>query len=96
MQGVDVSIFARRLSEEDLLVQLVVSNISDNELSLNAYVDLPDGDHFERTISRLPAGANASKNFAIRGAARWVGRFLRVGLSDPRGTKRINYHVEIN
>ena len=96
MKGVELGIFARRLGERDLMVQMVVTNISDSEVSLNSFVDLPDGDHLERAIARLQPGMNSSKVFPIRDAAQWVGQFLRVGLYEARGSRRISYHVEIN
>lgn len=96
LKGVEVSVFARRLGARNLLVQLVVTNTSQKEVSLNSFVDLPDGDRIERVISRLQPGASASKSFPIPDAVEWLGEFLRVGLYDPRGVKRINYHVQIN
>ncbi len=94
--GVDVSIFTRRVNQSDLLINQVVTNDSDKEISLNSFVDLPDQDRMERVIARLQPGATVTKSYLIRDAEKWLGRIIRIGLYDPKGTKRINYHIDIN
>ena len=94
--GVDVSIFTRRINETDLLIQQVVTNDSDKEINLNSFVDLPDQDYRYRTIPRLQPGATVTKSYLIEKADQWLGKYIRIGLYDPKGTKRINYLIEIN
>ena len=96
LHGVDVSVFARRLNDRDLLIQVAVNNESDEETSLICFAVLPDLDRLEKPIAGLQPGQIATKQFLVRDAARWMGRFIRVGLFDPKGTKRINYQIEIN
>jgi len=94
--GVDVSIFTRRVNQSDLLINQVVTNDSDKEISLNSFVDLPDQDRMERSIARLQPGATVTKSYLMRDAEKWMGQIIRIGLYDPKGTKRINYHIDIN
>ena len=95
LAGVDVHIFARRIGEKDLYIQQVVTNVSEQELALNSFVDLPDGDRQERIISRLLPGATDTKSYLIPDAVQWIGQYLRIGLDDSAGTKRYNYLYEI-
>jgi len=95
LAGVDVHIFARRIGERDLYIQQVVTNVSEQELALNSFVDLPDGDRQERLISRLLPGATDTKSYLIADAAQWIGQYLRIGLDDSAGAKRYNYLYEI-
>ncbi|MBN1435439.1 MAG: hypothetical protein JW936_00035 [Sedimentisphaerales bacterium] len=96
LEGIDVGMFTRRVGLRDLMVQLVVSNESEDEISLVCFADMPDLDHLEQPIPRLLPGAMATRTFLIPDAAKWIGRFVRVGLYDPRGTDRVNYQIEIN
>jgi len=98
LSGVDVSLFTQRANDRDLVIQMIVTNESDKEVSLVAFADLPapDGEHIPKLIPRLAPGAVASKSFYIADAVRWLGKYIRVGLYDPKGTKRINYRVDIN
>ena len=96
LAGIDVSIFTHRVNQTDMLVQLVVTNEGEQEVNLNSFVDLPDGDRQERAIARLQPGASIPKSFHIPQVTQWYGKFLRIGLEDPKGTRRINYHIEIN
>jgi len=93
---VDVSIFARRLNDSDMLIQLVVTNLSASELNLRSFVDLPDSDRLERVISNFQPGMTVTKSFFVPEATQWLGKYLRIGLYDPKGTKRINYRIKIN
>ena len=79
-----------------MLIQKVVTNNSDEMLNLISFVDLPDSDRLERFIGRLMPGEVTVKNFLIPNADQWIGQFIRLGLYDPKGTKRINYQIEIN
>ena len=96
LAGIEVNLFTRRVGPSDLLIQQVITNESDEQVSLNCFVDLPDQDHLERVIPRLQSGASATRSFLIRDADQWLGESIRAGLYDPKGTKRINYHIEIN
>ena len=96
LAGIDVSIFTRRVQDTDMLIQMVVTNDGEDEVSLNSFICLPDGDYRELAISRLQPGASVPKNFLVRNAAQWLGKYARIGLYDPKGTQRVNYHVEIN
>ncbi len=92
---IDVSIFTQRFGENDLIVQQVVTNDSNKKVTLYSFIDLPDTNHIEQPISQLEPGATQKKNYRIRNARQWRGRYLRVGLYDPKGTRRINYRVKI-
>ena len=96
LSGVDMSFFTQRVGETDLLIQMVVTNTSEKEMTLQSFIDLPDRDRLERAIPHLPPGVTVTKSYLIRNAAQWVGKSLRLGLYDPKGTKRINRHLEIN
>jgi len=60
-----------------------------------SFLDLPDGDRQERIISHLQPGATVTKSYLIPNAAQWIGKYLRIGLDDPGGTRRYNYLFEI-
>jgi hypothetical protein len=96
LTGVELSIFTRRAGATDLLVQMVVTNTSDQEMALQSFIDLPDRDRLERAIPHLPPGITVTKTYRIPNAVQWVGQNIRLGLYDPKGTKRINHHLEIN
>ena len=96
LTGVELSIFARREGESDLLVQQVVTNVSEEKISLQSFIDLPDSDRLERAIPHLAPGATVTKSFRIKNADQWIGQYLRIGLYDPKGTRRINYNLKIN
>jgi len=96
LEGIEVNIFTQKINQKDLLIQQVVTNESDQQITLRSFVDLPDQDHLERTIPRLQPAATATKSYLIRDADKWLGKIIRIGLYDPKGTKRINYHIEIN
>ncbi len=94
--GIDVNLFTRRIGQSDLLIQQVVTNESDNEVSLRSFVDLPDQSHLERSIPQLQPGATVTKAYLVRDARKWRGKIIRIGLDDPKGTKRVNYHIDVN
>lgn len=94
--GLDVNIFTRRVNDKDMLIQQVITNEGEEEVALNSFVDLPDRDHLERVIPHLQPGSSVTKSYLIPEASQWLGQTIRVGLYDPKGTKRINYHVDIN
>lgn len=96
LTGIDVNIFTLRANENDLLIQQVITNESEREVSLHSFIDLPDMDSFEQVISRMQPGSTVTKNFLVKDATQWLGNYIRVGLYDPKGTKRINYQIEIN
>jgi hypothetical protein len=96
LSGVELSLFTQREGETDLLIQMVVTNTSEKEMTLQSFIDLPDRDRRERAIPHLPPGVTVTKSYLIPNAAQWVGKSLRLGLYDPKGTKRINHHLEIN
>ena len=95
LAGIDVHIFARRVGQSDLFIQQVITNVSKYEMSLNSFIDFPDGDHRDRPVARLQPGATETRSYLIPHADQWIGRFLRIGLEDPRGDKRYNYLYEI-
>ncbi len=94
--GIDMNVFTQRINGSDLLIQQVVTNESEEEISLISFVDLPDRDHLERAIPRLQPGVSVTKSYLIRDAQKWVGQYVRIGLNDPKGTRRINHLVLIN
>ncbi|MBN1846313.1 MAG: hypothetical protein JW810_11560, partial [Sedimentisphaerales bacterium] len=69
LAGVELSIFARRAGQNDLLIQKVVTNTSDEEMTLQSFIDLPDRDRLERAIPHLPPGVTVTKSFRIPNAA---------------------------
>lgn len=96
LAGVEMSIFTRRAGDTDLLIQMVVTNTSEKEMTLQSFIDLPDRDRMERAIPHLPPSVTVTKSYRVPNAVQWVGKYLRLGLFDPKGTKRINHHLEIN
>ncbi len=96
LEGIDVNIFPRRINNIDLFIQQVVTNVSDKKMTLHSFIDLPDLAHRELVIQQLEPGSTVTKEYYIKNAVQWLGRYIRVGLEDPRGTKRINYLIEIN
>jgi len=96
LQGIDVSIFARRINQKDLLIQQVVTNNSEADTNLTSFIDFPDGDHQERSIQKLAPGSSTTKSFVFPNAEKWVGNYIRIGLQDPQGSRRVNYQIEIN
>jgi hypothetical protein len=94
--GIDVNLFTRRIGQDDLLIQQVVTNESDKEVNLRSFLDLPDQSHLERSIPQLQPGATVTKAYLVRDARKWQGKIIRIGLDDPKGTKRINYHIDVN
>ncbi len=96
LPGVEVNIFTRRINGSDLLIQQIVENTGEEEASWNSFIDFPDGSRLERAIPRLGPGGMATKTFPFAGADRWLGRAIRTGIYDPKGTKRINYQININ
>jgi len=96
LSGVELSVFTRLAGTTDLLVQMVVTNTSDKEMALQSFIDLPDRDRLERAIPHLPPGSTITKTYRIPNAIQWVGQSVRLGLYDPKGTKRINRHLTIN
>ncbi len=60
------------------------------------FIDLPDLEHIERAIPRLQPGATETRNYLIPDAEKWLGKYVRIGLEDPNGTRRMNYQIEIN
>ncbi len=96
LKGVDVSTFTHRVNQNDLLVQQVVTNETNSPLSLRSFLDLPDMDRMEQSITKLSPGSTVTRNFLIKNANKWVGRYFRIGLYDPNGTRRINYQYKID
>jgi hypothetical protein len=96
LPGIDVNIFTQRVNATDMLIQQMITNNSAEEISLNSFVDLPDGGRLERAIYRLQPGGISMKIYPIRQASQWLGQYMRIGIYDPKGTRRINYQVEIN
>lgn len=96
LQDIDLSYFARRVNESDLLIQKVITNNSKAAVNLISFVDLPDRNRLERSVSQLQPDNFVTKNYLIPNAAQWQGQFIRLGLYDPKGTRRINYRLPIN
>jgi len=96
LSGVEVNLFTRRVNTNDLLLQQVVTNESEEQISLRSFVDLPDLDHLERAIPDLQPAATVTKSYLLRNVNKWLGQYIRIGLYDPKGASRINYQIEIN
>ena len=96
LQDIDFNYFARQINGSDMLVQQIVTNNSETVIDLRSYIDLPDNERLEQTISHLEPGRPVLKTFFIRDANQWLGRYIRIGLDDPSGTRRINYLLQIN
>jgi len=94
--GMDMNVFVQRINQNDLRIQMVVTNESDQQANMYAFIDLPDLDHRERPISRLQPSGTVTKTFTVRNAYQWLGKYIRYGLRDPKGTKRINGLIKIN
>ncbi len=95
LNGIDVSTFAQRLGDSSMRIQQIITNESDQSISLRSFMDLPNLEHQELPITELPPGQTTTKMYLIPDVLKWYGMFIRVGLYDPEGTRRVNYQVPI-
>ncbi|MBI9016856.1 MAG: hypothetical protein JEZ07_06295 [Phycisphaerae bacterium] len=96
LTGINVAIFTKRINQNDLLIQQVITNETDEPITMRSFVDYPDMDHIEKSISGLEPNGTITKNYVVPNATEWLGQYIRIGLYDPKGTRRINYRVLIN
>ena len=94
MKDIDVRVFARRVNQGDMMVQLIMTNNGDQQYSMITFIYYPDMDYDEKS-ARLEPGATITRSFVLRDAAKWIGRYVRVGLRDPKGDKSVNYQIKV-
>ncbi len=94
MKDIDVRVFARKVNNNDMMVQMVMTNNGTEQYSMVTFMYYPDMDYDEKS-ARLEPGTTITRNFILRNATEWIGRYVRVGLRDPRGDKCINYQLKI-
>ena len=94
MKDIDARVFARRVNDTDMYVQMILTNNGTENYSLRTFILLPDGDYDEKS-ARLEPDTTITRAFLVKDAVQWIGRYVRVGLRDPKGDKRINYQLKI-
>ena len=94
MKDIDARVFARRVNDTDLYVQMILTNNGTDNYSLRTFIILPDGDYDEKS-ARLEPETTITRAFLVKDAVKWIGRYIRVGLRDPKGDKRVNYQLKI-
>ena len=94
MKDIDARVFARRVNDTDMYIQMILTNNGTDNYSLRTFIVLPDGDYDEKS-ARLEPGTTITRAFLVKDAVKWLGRYIRVGLRDPKGDKRINYQLKI-
>lgn len=81
----------------DLVVSLLITNLSESPLTIEAFAQAPGYRAFEAPVSALEPGASVTRRFRFDGGGeRLKGRMIRVGLKETTGTGRLNrsLHVE--
>ncbi|MBN2842034.1 MAG: hypothetical protein JXM68_03035, partial [Sedimentisphaerales bacterium] len=94
MKDVDVRVFARRVNNNDMMIQMIMTNNSSEQYSLLTFIYYPDMDYDEKS-ARLEPGTTITRTFVLKNAVRWLGRYMRVGLRDPKGDKSVNYQIKV-
>ncbi|MDX2116276.1 MAG: hypothetical protein SFZ24_11755 [Planctomycetota bacterium] len=75
----------------DLIVSLLITNLSDQPLTVEAFAHAPGYRGFSAPISALEPGASTTRRFRLEGGAKALaGRSVRVGLKEQDGTGRLN------
>lgn len=75
----------------NIMVTLLISNLSDKPVTLEAFAQAPGFPAFSAPLSNLQPGASAVRRFLFEGGAKPLqGRNIRVGLKELDGTGRIN------
>ncbi len=81
---------------DNVILTLLISNLSDKPVTLEAFAIAPGYPAFSAPVSQLQPGTSAVRRFMLeRGAATLLGKSVRVGLKELDGTGRINKTVVI-
>lgn len=94
MKDIDVRVFARRVNENDMMIQMILTNNGSEQYSMITFAYYPDMDYDEKS-ARLEPGTTITRTFVLKNATNWLGRYVRVGLRDSRGDKSINYQLKV-
>jgi hypothetical protein len=92
---VDVRTLTQWLAGDELLATITVTNRSEDRLDMFCFVVAPDRPRQERVIAGLPPGGTVVKSFKIRDARGMIGKPLRVGLREVKGSRVVNYAVPV-
>jgi hypothetical protein len=81
----------------DLVVSLLITNLGDSPLTVEAFAQAPGYRAFEAPVSGLEPGASVTRRFRFdAGGERLRGRTVRVGLKETSGTGRLNRTLNIH
>lgn len=92
---VEVTTLTQWIGGDELQVTMNVVNKGDSRLDAFCFVVAADQPRQERVIAGLPTGGAAAKSFRIPQAKALVGKSIRVGLREIRGSRIVNYDVPI-
>lgn len=81
---------------EDLVVSMLITNLGDSSLTVEAFAQAPGYRAFDAPVSGLEPGASVTRRFRFdSGGDRLRGRSVRVGLKETGGTGRLNRTLKI-
>lgn len=80
----------------DVVVSLLITNVSDQPLTMEAFAVAPGFKVYSAPVSRLPPGNTVTRRFRFEGGAQSLkGKGVRVGVKELDGTGRVNRTLEI-
>lgn len=80
----------------DLVVSMLITNLGDSSLTVEAFAQAPGYRAFDAPVSGLEPGASITRRFRFDGGGeRLKGRSVRVGLKEAIGTGRLNRTLRI-
>jgi len=80
----------------DVVVSLLITNVSDHPLTMEAFAVAPGFKVYSAPVSRLPPGNTVTRRFRFEGGAESLqGKGVRVGVKELDGTGRVNRTLEI-
>jgi hypothetical protein len=96
LKNIEVNYFVQKKNIDDLEIQMNITNLSKKSINLEAYVDLPDNERKFKLITQLHPDITVKKKFYIRDVGKRLGKRVRLGVYDPKGSKRINFELLID
>lgn len=87
--GLDVNVMAYKEGDDVRIVQRI-TNKSNSNMNLRAYVIAPDKARDVRFIHNLAAGDSAVRDYVVDGTKNWAGRNIRVTVEDIDGKLKHN------
>lgn len=86
---------AEKPAQRQIVIQQIVTNLSQMPLDFFCFVAAPNRPRRERVIADLQPGEQVIKTFQFTGAEDLIGQSLRVGLTEVKGTRRLNQAVVV-